>query len=620
MLYDLNLPEGLKKLSIKELEKLAEEIRETIVDVCATNGGHLASNLGVVELTIALIKNTNFSKDSIVWDVGHQSYAYKMLTKRLDKINSIRQKDGLAGFSNMSESDYDHFGTGHSSTSISAGLGISTANKLKGDNENGVVFAVIGDGAMTAGMAFEGINNMSSCTNNLIIILNDNAMSISKNVGGFSQYLSSYFSNLIHGKFFTRIKSETKRLFGNEFVDMMRRIEMSNIAFFTSGIVFESLGLHYIGPVNGHNIKKLDEAIKIAKFQNKACIIHIKTTKGKGYKPAEKQPDEYHGTPKFDKNAGLEKKIKAKTFTDVFANKLISMAKKHKNIVAITAAMPKGTGIAEFKEEFPDRFFDVGIAEQHALTFAAGLASKGIRPYVAIYSTFLQRAYDNIIHDIAIQQLPVTLCIDRGGIVGEDGATHCGFVDMNYLKSVPNFTIMLPKDANELEKMLELSYELNSPCSIRYPKGEAPRYELVDDIVLGEPEIIKSDGDIAIISVGHMYGEVLKALDIIGKKSINAKVINLRFLKPFAAAKMIDVLRDVEHIFTVEDGFVMGGVGDEILSILNKNRVFIPVSKIGIKDLFPSQGSVMEVRNLCGLSGEKIAQTIIRVQNERKIG
>ncbi|UOD34607.1 1-deoxy-D-xylulose-5-phosphate synthase [Deferribacteraceae bacterium V6Fe1] len=609
----IKLPEGIQALEYDELKELANDVRELIIDVVSKNGGHLAPSLGVVELTIALLKVFKPDFDKIVWDVGHQSYAYKILTDRKDRFHTLRTYKGISGFIKPSESIYDTFGVGHTSTSISAGLGIKTASDLLGKGQR--VVAVIGDGAMTAGLAFEGLNNLGQLDKNMIVILNDNEMSISPNVGAFSRHLSKILS----GDIYTKFRKDIQKLLenaplGGQLLHVAKKMEEGLIGFFTPGVIFEELGLRYIGPIDGHNIKDIVSALKNATKQDGPVLIHVSTKKGKGYKPAEENPDIYHGVSSFNKIDGKPIKFGAKkTFTSAFGDKLVDMALKNNKIVAITAAMADGTGLKKFAEVFPDRFFDVGIAEQHAVTFAAGLAINGLKPYVAIYSTFLQRAYDQIIHDVALQNLPVVFCIDRAGLVGADGPTHHGSFDMSYLRCIPNLTIMLPKNIFELEKMLELSENINSPVAIRYPRGNAEDTEgyIDTEVELGMPEVVTDNGEIVLITAGHTFSEGFKAKNILKEKGVDISLINLRFLKPLNQKVLTDVLKDKKLIVTLEDNSIKGGVGEEVCSLVMDNNICTKVIKLGLPDRFVEHGDVSILKKHLKLDSESIAELIL---------
>lgn len=614
----LKLPDDLKKLSYEELDTVAKDVRKFIIDTCSKTGGHLAPSLGVVELTIALLRTFNVEFDRVVWDVGHQSYAYKILTDRKNRFHTLRQFKGISGFIKPSESTFDAFGVGHTSTSISAGLGMKAADDILGRDRK--IISVIGDGSMTAGMAFEALNNLGHLDKNMIVVLNDNEMSISPNVGGFSNYLS----NLMTGKLYTKFRKDVqylleRRPLGKPLLNLAKKFEEGLVQMFTPGVLFEEMGLRYIGPVDGHNVKDLEKSLNNALNQDGPVIMHISTKKGKGFKPAEDNPANFHGVSSFDPATGKAAKFGTeKTYTQVFGETLVELGKEYKNVVGITAAMMDGTGLNFFKDEFPDRFFDVGIAEQHAVTFAAGLAISGVKPFVAIYSTFYQRAYDQIIHDVALQNLPVVFCIDRGGMVGADGPTHHGVFDMSFLRCIPNMTIMLPKDGYELKKMMRMAMDIKGPVAIRYPRGTAHRYDglLEHEPVLGEPEIVEKGGNIAIISAGHIFDESKELWNRLKKDGIESTLINLRFLKPLKAEMITEYVKDIEYIITVEEGSVMGGCGDEILHILNEAGVIRRVRKFGIPDRFIEHGDVKELRKLIGLTGEQMFEEVKKLINK----
>jgi len=614
LLFNLKLPDDIKKLSYQDLISLASEVREYIIDVVSKNGGHLAPSLGVVELTIALLRMTDPLKDRIVWDVGHQSYAYKILTDRRDRFPTLRKFQGISGFNKISESPYDAFGVGHSSTSISSGLGIKVANVLQ--NRDIKTIAVIGDGSMTAGLAFEGLNNAGHLKKNLVVILNDNEMSISPNVGALSNYLSKVMTGEIYTKFRKEFQHflEKSPFVGGPILQFAKKLEEGIKGFFTPGIIFEELGFKYIGPVNGHDIKDLEDALHNAFIQTSPVLIHIITKKGKGYKPAEESPSKFHGVSKFDKETGTTVKFSEKTYTQVFGETLTEMASCNDKIVGITAAMPDGTGMSILKSRFPDRVFDVGIAEQHATTFAAGLAAGGLKPYVAIYSTFLQRAYDQIIHDVALQKLPVVFCIDRAGFVGDDGPTHHGAFDLSYLRIVPNMVIMAPKDARELEEMLKLSENIDLPVAIRYPRGAADKYDLsFSPISIGDPEVVFDGGEITIVSVGHIFKESIETYKILKDSGVESTLINLRFIKPLNKDILIKAFIGKKLIVTVEENSIYGGVGEYIQSIVNDIDLSIKVLKFGIPDIFVEHGDLETLRKLVGLKADQMADKVLKV-------
>lgn len=615
LLFNLKLPEDIKRLTYSELTTLASEVREYIIDVVSRNGGHLAPSLGVVELTIALLRMTDPIRDRIVWDVGHQSYAYKILTDRRDRFPTLRQFKGISGFNKISESPYDAFGVGHSSTSISAGLGLKVAGILQQKDIKTV--AVIGDGSMTAGIAFEGLNNAGHLKQNLVVILNDNEMSISPNVGALSNYLSKAMTGEIYTKFRKDFQHfmEKSPILGGPLLHFAKKLEEGVKGFFTPGIIFEELGFKYIGPVNGHNIKDLEEALHNAFIQTSPVLIHINTKKGKGYEPAEKNPSKFHGVSKFDKSTGVPIKFSGeKTYTQIFGETIKEMASKNDKIVGITAAMPDGTGIAILKEAYPDRVFDVGIAEQHAVTFAAGLAAGGLKPYVAIYSTFSQRAYDQIIHDVALQKLPVVFCLDRAGFVGDDGPTHHGAFDLSFLRIVPNMVIMAPKDGEELMEMLRLSENINLPVAIRYPRGEVDRYDLPHNSVnIAEPEVVFDGGDIAIITVGHIFKEGYRLYHLFKKKGIDATLINLRFIKPLNKDLILKHLNGKRLVVTIEENSLHGGMGEYIQSMANDADIFVKFIKFGIPDIFVEHGDLESLRSLVGLKAEQMAEKLFNL-------
>jgi 1-deoxy-D-xylulose-5-phosphate synthase len=614
LLDRLNLPSDLKVLSYEQLDELAQDVRDKIINTCAVSGGHLAPSLGVVELTIGLMKVFDPENDRIVWDVGHQSYTYKILTDRKDRFSTLRQYKGISGFIKPSESKYDAFGVGHTSTSISAGLGMHVADEIIGRKRK--VVSVIGDGAMTAGMAFEALNNLGHLDKNMIVVLNDNEMSISPNVGGFSHYLS----NMMTGKFYTRVRKDvqeylaTKPL-GNRILHLAKKMEEGMVGFFTPGILFEELGLRYVGPVQGHKIKEVVRALENAQNVDGPVLVHVMTRKGNGYGPAEQNPSKFHGVASFDIATGKSVKLGgAKSFTDIFGETLADMAEKNPRIVAISAAMKDGTGLNLMESKFPDRVFDVGIAEQHAVTFAAGMAISGIKPFVAVYSTFAQRAYDQIIHDVALQNLPVVLCLDRGGLVGADGPTHHGAYDISYLRIVPNFTVMLPKDGHELEAMLRIAEKMETPVSIRYARGSAGSYDdiPVTPVELGKPEITGSGKDVVIYSAGHIFDEAYKVYKTLTERGIAATLVNIRFLKPLDRDITADAARGAKLVVTVEEGSVKGGAGDEIADILMEKGVLVKIIKHGIPDMFVEHGDHNSLRKLIQLDAESILDNIAR--------
>ena len=557
ILDKVNYPEDLRKLSLQEKEFLAEDLREKIINTVSNTGGHLASNLGVVELTIALHSVFNTPIDKIVWDVGHQTYVHKILTGRKNKLASLRKMDGLAGFPKTNESMYDVANTGHSSTSISIASGIARARDIKGENHK--VIAVIGDGALTGGMALEALNDVGSSNTNMLVILNDNEMSISKNVGGISMLLSKlrtksiYVNTSIKGK-----KTITKLPFvGKKIVKLVQRTKRGIKQLVIPKMYFEDIGFRYLGPVDGHNLEKLEDILKICKEQEGPILLHVLTKKGKGYKPSEDNPDVFHSTSKFNKDTGEKLKKSGKDYSKVFGETLEEIAKENKKIVAITAAMKDGTGLTGFAKKYPKRFFDVGIAEQHAVGLAAGLASSGMIPVVPIYSSFIQRAYDQLVHDVAIQNLPVVICADRAGIVGNDGETHQGLLDMSFTNGIPNFTIMAPKDFKEMSEMLKFAVNLKTPVLLRYPRGgEEIAFEKNEKLVLGKPEIINEGKDICIIAIGKMVSKAENIrINCLKNSNLNIGVINARFLKPLKEDYMIEIIKKYKGISYMDTPF-----------------------------------------------------------------
>ena len=611
VLNNVNYPEDLRKLNIKQKEVLAKELREKIISLVSKTGGHLASNLGVVELTIALHSVFNTPMDKIVWDVGHQTYVHKMLTGRKDKLGSLRKLDGLAGFPKTTESIYDNFNTGHSSTSISIGLGFARVRDIK--KENHKVVAVIGDGALTGGMALEALNDLGSSGTDMLVVLNDNEMSISKNVGGISLMLSKVRTQNLYVN--TNIKGKRRiskiPFVGKKIVKLVQKTKRSIKQFVIPKMYFEDIGFRYLGPVDGHNLEELEHMLEVAKKQSGPILLHVLTKKGKGYKPAEENPDKFHGISKFDIETG-EKIGKSKPdYSSVFGKKLCNIAEKNNKIIAITAAMKDGTGLKEFANKYPERFFDVGIAEQHAVGLAAGMAKAGMIPVVPVYSSFLQRAYDQLVHDVAIQNLPVIICADRAGIVGNDGETHQGLLDMAFTKTIPNFTIMAPKDFSELEEMLDFAVELKKPVLIRYPRGgEDLAFKTSDIISHGKVEVIEEGEEIAFIAMGKMVARAKQIVDSLKEIGINAKLINSRFLKPIDENYLINNLDKIERIVTIEDASIVGGLGSEIERIIFENDLDIDVIKFAYPDKFIKQGAVSEIEERFGMDKENIERLI----------
>ena len=618
-LENINSPADLKGLSRSELPILAAEIRKVIIDVVSKNGGHLAPSLGTVELAIAIHFVFNAPADKIIWDVGHQSYAHKLLTGRRERFHTLRQFEGICGFTRMSESPYDAFSTGHSSTSISAGLGIACAKRLKNDKSK--VVAVIGDGSMTAGLAYEGLNQAGDTNKNIIVILNDNDMSIARNVGALSSFLSRTFSAKYLQDFKKELGDFLKSLpkIGDDIYQFAKRSKESFKTFITPGMLFEAFNFEYFGPINGHNMNHLIDILNNIKCLNEPVLLHVTTKKGKGYPPAEKNPVYFHGVECFNADTGesINKEHSIPTYTRVFGETLLKMAKSDDRIIAVTAAMPEGTGLAKFAEAYPDRFFDVGIAEQHAVTFAAGLATEGFKPVVAIYSTFLQRAYDQILHDVCIEALPVVFAVDRGGIVGEDGATHNGAFDFSYLRSLPNMVVMAPKDENELCRMLTTSLAHNGPIAVRYPRGtgEGVKMENQDlPIPIGKGEVLKKGDDVLILAIGRSVIEALTAHSTLTEQGISATVVNCRFVKPLDADLIGALAKEIPRIVTVEENVRQGGFGSAVLECLSdKGITGFLLECIGIPDTFVEHGPQKVLRSKYGIDALAIVRAVKRL-------
>lgn len=591
----INKPKDIKKLSLKDKEQLAKELREYTLDVVSKNGGHLASNLGIVELTIALLSIYNVPKDKIVFDVGHQSYIYKILTDRKEEFKTIRTNNGISGFPKINESIYDSFGTGHSSTSISAALGMARARDLK--HESNSVIAVIGDGALTGGMALEALNDCGASNTNITVILNDNEMSISKNVGGISECLGRVRSSKVHinsNNFIKRILSKTK--LGRGLVHFIRKIKHSIKQLFISNMFFEDIGFTYLGPIDGHDIEKIESMLKISKKIQGPVLLHIVTKKGKGYKIAEEHPDKFHGVSPFDIETGLPLKEKKDDYSSIFGKKLVELAKKDKKIVAVCAAMKSGTGLSNFADTYPDRFFDVGIAEQHALTMAAGLAKEGLKPVVSIYSSFYQRAYDQVIHDIASQNLPVVMCVDRAGLVGQDGETHQGLFDLSFFSIIPNLVIIAPKDFKELEESLEYALSLNKPVVIRYPRGgENYSFSKHSIFSLGKSEVLSTGSDVTIIGIGKMTGTAMEVREILNDNGIKSEVINARFLKPLDDNTILKSIKKTKNVITIEDNILEGGLATKVKELIVEHNLDIKVLSFGYPDEFIKHGNSLDV-------------------------
>ena len=639
MLEKINTPEDVKNLNLQEKKQLAEDIRKYILEVVSQNGGHLASNLGVVELTIALHSVFNEPVDKIVWDVGHQTYVHKILTGRKEELKNIRKLGGIAGFPKTKESAYDCFNTGHSSTSISAALGMARARDLKGENNS--VVAVIGDGALTGGMAIEALNDAGFSKCKMTVILNDNEMSISPNIGGLNMFLSKLRTK----KLYTKSNISGKKIigkipvFGKPIVKIVQRLKRSVKQLIIPKMFFEDIGFTYLGPVDGHNIEQLENILKLSKQVDTPVLIHVLTKKGKGYKIAEENPDKFHATGPFDLKTGTPKKAKGLDYSKVFGNKLVEMAEKNDKIVAITASMKDGTGLTKFQKQFPKRFFDIGIAEQHAITLAAGMATQGLIPFVPIYSSFYQRAYDQVIHDIAIQNLHVIMCVDRAGIVGADGETHQGLLDMAFFRLVPNLIIMAPKDFKELEDMLEFAVKIEKPVVIRYPRGGEDKdinFETHNKIEFGKAEVLKefnkdissdeknkneqcideknnqniknqivnkgqecAQKNVLIIAIGKMVARAMKIAEQEEKKGNNVCVVNSRFLKPLDRNKILQLLKESNEVITIEDGTIINGLGTAIKEIIaEENLANIEIKTQAYPDDFIQHGSVEQLESM----------------------
>ena len=603
----------IKKVDPKDYEELAREIRRFLVEKVSHTGGHLASNLGAVELTMALHLCLDLPKDKIVWDVGHQSYVHKMLTGRKDQFDSLRQYGGLSGFPKRRESEYDAFNTGHSSTSIAAALGLAAADEQQGGDST--IIAVIGDGALTGGLAVEALNNAAKLKRNLIIILNDNEMSISENVGGMSTYLS----RMRAGESYIEFKSGVHRTLdkipavGPKISRQLHRTKNSIKQFFVPGMLFENIGIKYLGPVDGHNILDLVKLINEAKNFDQAVMIHVKTIKGKGYGPAMKNPELFHGIGSFNMRTGEpDHKSDGTEYSDIFGKAMMHLAAKNDKVVAITAAMAAGTGLNDFRKQYPERFYDVGIAEEFAATFAAGLAVGGMKPFVAIYSSFLQRAYDQIAHDVCIQNLPVTFCIDRAGLVGNDGETHQGIFDISYLSTIPNMNIFAPKNGKELEKALCFASKFHAPLAIRYPKGKA--YAGLDDydepIVLGKSEMIYKERDIAILAVGSMMENAVKVRELLKEQGKSVSLVNARFIKPIDEELITQLCEDHKTLITMEENVITGSYGMAVLRYINNQKKDVRVINIALPNSNVEQGSRNEQFKECGIDVPSIMKRL----------
>jgi 1-deoxy-D-xylulose-5-phosphate synthase len=624
LLDQICCPSDVKRLKLEELEELCAEIRQEIIGTVSRTGGHLSSNLGVVELTVALHCIFELPRDSVIWDVGHQSYTHKLLTGRKDRFCTLRQHEGMSGFPKREESPYDTFDSGHSGTSISSGLGMAEARRQRG--VEGKVIAVIGDGSMTAGLAFEGLNQAGHVDRDLVVILNDNEMSISPNVGA----LSSYLNRLMTGQFVNRFRDDIKAFLGSlpgnrgkPLLRLAKKAEESLKGFLVPGLLFEELGWKYIGPIDGHRLDYLIETFQNVKKLRGPILVHVVTKKGKGYLPAEKDPARFHGVSPFIVETGEARghhQQNPPTFTEVFGETLCQLAREDKRIIAITAAMQNGTGLEKFSKEFPDRFYDIGIAEQHAVTFAAGLALEGMKPVVAIYSTFLQRAYDQIHQDVCLQNLPVVFALDRGGIVGEDGPTHHGLFDFSYLRSIPNLTIMAPKDEEEFRHMIKIAFESSMPVAIRYPRGRGAGVKpegSLKAIAIGKGEVLREGHDVLILAIGSTVVPSIRAAARLEDEGIHAAVINARFLKPLDGDLLCHWARRIGKVLTVEEHVLQGGFGSAVLELFQEMGLSVLVKRLGIPDLFVEHGPQSVLRAKYGIDEDGIANCVKEMLKKR---
>jgi len=615
----------LRELSAKQLDQVAVEVRQKIIEVTSKTGGHVAPSLGAVDLAVALHASFESPKDKIIWDVGHQAYAHKILTGRLDKFQTLRTRGGISGFPKITESVHDAFSVGHASTSISAALGMAKVRDLKGEKHS--IVAVIGDGSLSGGLAFEGVNNVDGMKTNLIVILNDNEMSISRNVGAYANYLTRVATSDLYTDLRNRIERVAKRIprYGVSLFEAAKKLKDRTkhiVVSFKVDVIFEELGFKYFGPIDGHNIPLIMSTLHHAREIQGPVLIHVMTRKGKGYSPAEKEPSRFHGIGPFDIKTGKAQAQAQETYTSVFGKTMAKLGEKNDRVIGITAAMIDGTGLEEFASRFPQRFFDVGIAEEHAVTFAAGLAVSGYRPVAAIYSSFLQRAYDQIIHDVCLQNLPVIFCLDRAGLVGEDGPTHHGLFDLAYLRSVPNMVVMAPRDENELQHMLYTALNHNGPISLRYPRGRGPGIELEPEFkqmgigkgeVVFKSEIRNPKSEQCIIAIGSMVYPSVEAAKSLEKENLAATVINARFIKPLDKKLILDSIRSADKIVTVEEGVLEGGFGSAVLELLSEERVDLPVCRIGLPSRFIEQGKRAELLKSYGLTAEGIKDKCLRI-------
>lgn len=618
ILDKINGPDDVKRLNETELRELAEEIRSFLIEKISHTGGHLASNLGVVELTIALYLAFDLPKDKIIWDVGHQSYTHKILSGRKDDFDGLRQYGGLSGFPKRKESPFDAFDTGHSSTSVSAGLGMAQGRDVLGEEYS--IVSVIGDGALTGGMAYEALNNAARLKKNFIIVLNDNKMSISENVGGISRYLSNLRADEGYNLLKKNVAGTLAKvpMIGNDLVDTLLRTKNSIKQFLIPGMWFENMGITYLGPVDGHDVKGLAKIFSEAKKINHAVLIHVMTKKGKGYRPAERNPSSFHGVEPFDIETGkpLGQKLYP-SYTDVFSREICKIAETNEKLVAVTAAMPDGTGLKRFSRLYPQRFFDVGIAEEHAVTSAAGMAAAGLKPVVVVYSSFLQRAYDQIVHDVCIQNLPVLFCVDRAGLVGSDGETHQGIFDLTYLSSIPNMSVIAPKNLWELREMLQFAVDYDGPMAIRYPRGQAYRglKEFLAPVEYKKSEILYEEDSIALLAVGSMVSTAEHIRTKLKEEGHSCTLVNGRFIKPVDTDVVDYLARNHRCIVTLEENVLRGGYGERITDYVQKHYPAIRVVNIALPDAYVEHGNVSKLRSDLGIDSDSI---LIKLKNELK--
>lgn len=607
----------IRNMNIEELNEFADEIRKFLIDNVSKTGGHLASNLGVVELTISLFNVFNFDKDKIVWDVGHQTYIHKILTGRKDEFPTLRKFGGLSGFPKREESKYDMFNTGHSSTSISAAAGMARARDIKKENYD--VVAVIGDGALTGGMAIEALNDIGYRKTKMMIVLNDNQMSISKNVGGISTYLNELRMGDAYNRFKNDVNLTLEKIpkVGKGMINSLNKMKSSVKQLMVPGMLFEDMGIKYYGPIDGHDIKEMSKIFKKAQQSNGPVLIHVITKKGKGYEYAEKNPDKFHGVGPFDSESGETVSKGSQSYSKVFGDTMVKLAEKNKKVVAITAAMPEGTGLSEFSAKYPERFFDVGIAEQHAVTMAAGLAEEGLRPVFAVYSTFLQRAYDQVVHDVAIQELPVVLAIDRAGIVGADGETHQGIFDLSFLSSIPNMTIMCPKCTEELKYMLQFAVTRDFPIAIRYPRGGDDKNVHLSPMTTfrkGRWETLGNrEGKVVLLATGKMVQTAVKVKELLKENGVDITVVNACFVKPIDEIMIRDFIHDGFKIITLEDNLISGGFGSCVTSYLMKEVNSVNnILNLGFNDIFVPHGDVNTLYKINGLDAESVRRAVLK--------